>query len=230
MKNESFLAAILNTRGDVSFFGGDVKSADKSYRSALQIVSRSREDEVTLLSKLNVARVAVAEGRFQEAMRSLQTLLNPKGGVSANLSLQIQLAMAQAAIGMKDYARADYILEQQLATAKRSGIRFDLARIYYLLGTSARLSGSADRASDYYREAAQLLDVIRSDSGDKHPAPDRFQDDVRRIEILQEIVKGLHLAGRPKEKSRSLCYATSDRQSAIGCEELQIQAESRRDG
>jgi tetratricopeptide (TPR) repeat protein len=166
LKNDSFLAALLNTRGDVSFFRGDVKSADRSYRSALQIVSRSREDEVTLLSKLNVARVAVAEGRFQEAMRSLQTLLNPKGGVSANLSLQIQLAMAQAAIGMKDYARADYILEQELATAKRSGIRFDLARIYYLLGTSARLNGSADRASDNYREAAQLLDVIRSDSGD----------------------------------------------------------------
>jgi eukaryotic-like serine/threonine-protein kinase len=166
LKNDSFLASTLNTRGDISFFRGDVKGADRTYRSALQLVSRSREDEVTLLSKLNVARVAVAEGRFQEAMRSLQTLLNPKGGVSANLSLQIQLAMAQAAIGMKDYARANYILEQELPTAKRSGVRFDLARIYYLLGTSARLSGNGDRASDYYREAAQLLDVIRSDSGD----------------------------------------------------------------
>ncbi len=166
LKNEPFLASLLNTRGDVSFFRGDVKSADKSYRSALQLISHSRENEVTLLSKLNVARVAVAEGRFQEAMRSLQTLLNPKGGTSANLSLQIQLAMAQAAIGMRDYARADYILEQQLATAKRSGVRFDLARIYYLLGTSARLNGSGDRAADYYREAAQLLEVIRSDSGD----------------------------------------------------------------
>jgi eukaryotic-like serine/threonine-protein kinase len=166
LKGQTFLASILNTRGDVSFFGGDVKSAGQSYRSAVQIVSRSREDELTLLSKLNVARVAVAEGRFQEAMRSLQTMLNPKIGISANLSLQIQLAMAQAAIGLKDYARAGYILEQELATAKRSGIRFDLARIYYLLGTSARLNGGADRAADYYREAAQLLDVIRSDSGD----------------------------------------------------------------
>jgi tetratricopeptide (TPR) repeat protein/predicted Ser/Thr protein kinase len=166
LKNDPFLASLLNTRGDVSFFRGDAKSADKSYRSALQLLARSRENEVTLLSKLNVAKVAVAEGRFQEAMRSLQTLLNPKGGISANLSLQVQLAMAQAAIGMKDYVRAGYILEQQLATAKRSGVRFDLARIYYLLGTSARLSGSGDRASDYYREAAKLLDVIRSDSGD----------------------------------------------------------------
>jgi tetratricopeptide (TPR) repeat protein/predicted Ser/Thr protein kinase len=166
LKNNSFQASVLNTRGDISFFGGDVKSAEQSYRSALQLVSRSREDEVMLLSKLNVARVAVAEGQFQEAMRSLQTLLNPKGGISANLSLQIQLAMAQAAIGLKDFARANYVLEQQLPTAKRSGIRFDLAKIYYLLGTSARLNGSADRASDYYREAAQLLEVIRSDSGD----------------------------------------------------------------
>jgi tetratricopeptide (TPR) repeat protein len=166
LKNNPFLGSILNTRGDIVFFRGDVKSADKSYRSALQLLSRSREDEVTILSKLNVARVAVAEGRFQEAMRSLQTLVHPKGGISANLALQIQLAMAQAAVGMRDYTRADYILEQQLAAAKRSGIRFDLARIYYLLGTSARLSGKGDRASDHYREASQLLDLIRSDTGD----------------------------------------------------------------
>jgi tetratricopeptide (TPR) repeat protein len=166
LKNNSFLASLLNTRGDIAFFRGDLKGADRSYTSALQLVSRARADEATLLSKLNVAKVAVAEGRFQEAMRSLQALLNLKGGVSANLSLQIQLAMAQAAIGMRDYAHADYILNQQLATAKRSGVRFDLARIYYLLGTSARLNGSGDRAADYYRQAAQLLDVIRSDSGD----------------------------------------------------------------
>jgi TPR repeat protein len=44
-------------------------------------------------------------------------------------------------------------------------VRYGLATIYYLLGTSTRLSGSAERAADYYRESAQLLDVIGSDSG-----------------------------------------------------------------
>ena len=44
-------------------------------------------------------------------------------------------------------------------------MRYGLATIYYLLGTSARLSASAERAGDYYREAAQFLDTIRSDSG-----------------------------------------------------------------
>jgi eukaryotic-like serine/threonine-protein kinase len=165
LKNESLLAAILNTRGDVDFYRGEYKSAEQSYQSALRIASRTKEDEVTLLSKVNLVRVAVAEGRYQEALRMLQPLLNGKRAAPANLSLQINLAAAQAAIGMKDYARANHSLDQDLITAKRAGMRFDLARIYYLLGTAARLNGGAERAADYYREAAQLLDVVRGDSG-----------------------------------------------------------------
>jgi tetratricopeptide (TPR) repeat protein len=165
LKNDALQAAILNTRGDIAFYRGDLRNAGEFYSSALRLASRTKEDEVTLLSKLNVARVAVAEGRFQDGLRSLQPLLNAKGAVTANLSLETNLAVAQAAIGLKDYARANHGLEQELTTAQRAGMRFELARIYYLLGTSARLSGSAARAADYYSEAAQLLDVIRGDPG-----------------------------------------------------------------
>jgi tetratricopeptide (TPR) repeat protein/predicted Ser/Thr protein kinase len=165
LKNESLLAAILNIRGDVAFYRGDYKNAEQSYQSALRLASRTKEDEVTLLSKVNLVRVAVAESRYQEALRMLQPLLNSKRTAPANLSLQINLAAAQAAIGIKDYARANHILDQELITAKRAGMRFDLARTYYLLGTSARLNGNGERAADYYREAAQLLDVVRGDSG-----------------------------------------------------------------
>jgi serine/threonine protein kinase/tetratricopeptide (TPR) repeat protein len=165
LKNESLLAEILNTRGDVDFYRGDYKSAEQSYQSALRIASRTKEDAVTLLSKVNLARAAVAEGRYQEALRMLQPLLNGKRAAPANLSLQINLATAQAAIGTKDYARANHILDQEVITAKRADMRFDLARIYYLLGTSSRLNGNAERGGDYYREAAQLLDVVRGDSG-----------------------------------------------------------------
>ena len=119
LKNESFLAPILNTRVMLPFTAATSRVPSRFYRSALRLASRSRDRRSALLSKVNVARVAVAEGRFQEAMRSLQTLLNPKGVVAANLSLQIDLAMAQAAIGMKDYTRANHVLEQELA--RRSG-------------------------------------------------------------------------------------------------------------
>jgi tetratricopeptide (TPR) repeat protein len=165
LKNDALQADILNTRGDIVFYRGDLKSAGQVYESALRLASRTKENEVTLLSKLNVAKVQATEGQFQEALRTLQPLLNAKGAIAANLSLEINLARVQSEIGVKDYARANHDLEQELAKAQRAGTRFALARIYYLLGTSARLNGSADRAADYYSEALRLLDAVRGDPG-----------------------------------------------------------------
>jgi serine/threonine protein kinase/tetratricopeptide (TPR) repeat protein len=165
LKNGVLQSAILNIRGDIAFYRGDFRNARQDYESALRLASQTKDNDVTLLSKLNIARVAVSEDRFQDALRALQPLLNAKRAVSAYLSLQMHLAAAEASIGMKDYARANHDLEQELIVAKRAGARFDLARVYYLLGTSARLNGNTDRAVDYYREAAQLLDVIRGDPG-----------------------------------------------------------------
>jgi tetratricopeptide (TPR) repeat protein len=114
---------------------------------------------------VNLANVAVTEGRFKDALSTLRPLLDAKGSANDYLLLQGNLAAAQAGIGLKDYARAEHDLEQELTGAQRAGMRFDTAKIYYLLGTSARLSGHADRAAGYYREAVQLLDAIRSDPG-----------------------------------------------------------------
>jgi hypothetical protein len=95
----------------------------------------------------------------------LQSLLNTKNAINAHLLLEINLAKAQAEIGVKDYTRADHDLEQELAKAQRAGVRFGLVRIYYLLGTSARLNGNGERAADYYSQAARSLDGVRGDSG-----------------------------------------------------------------
>jgi tetratricopeptide (TPR) repeat protein len=165
LKNDALQADILNTQGDIAFYRGDLKTAARLYDSALRLASHTKENEVVLLSRLNVARVRNAEGQFQEALRTLQTMLSGKGAVNANLALEITLARVQSEMGIRDYARANHELEQELPRAQRAGVRFGLARIYYLLGTSARLSGSADRAAEYYREAARLLDAVRGDPG-----------------------------------------------------------------
>ena len=165
LKNDALEAGILNTRGDLALYSGDLKNAGQFYVAALRLATRSKEGEISLLSRINSAKVAVAQGQFQQALRSLEPLLNSNGTMAANLNLQVNLAAAEASIGLKDYARADHQLEQQLATAQRSGMRFELARIYYLLGKSARLNGSGVRASEYYQQAAQLLDTIDSNPG-----------------------------------------------------------------
>jgi predicted ABC-type sugar transport system permease subunit len=92
-------------------------------------------------------------------------VLDGTGAVNAHLALEINLARVEAEIGMKDYARATHDLDQELANAQRAGVRFALARIYYLLGTCTRLGGSAVRAADFYSQAARLLDVVSDDAG-----------------------------------------------------------------
>ncbi len=165
LKNDALQTAILNARGDVAFYKGDLKNAGQFYGAALKLAAHTKEGEVALASRLNVARVQVAQGQFKPALTSLEAMLSREGMMPANLTLQINLEMAEAAIGLKDYARAEHILEQQLARAQRSGMHFEQARIYYLLGKSARLSGNGVRAAEYYQQATQLLDSVSSDPG-----------------------------------------------------------------
>jgi eukaryotic-like serine/threonine-protein kinase len=165
LKNDALQAALLNTRGDLAFYQGDLKNAAQFYESALRLASRTKDGEELLLAKVGGVSIAVAQGQYAQATRTLQTLLDTKGSIAAHLALQMHLDQARAAIGLKDYVRANHELEQELPGAQRAGVRYGLATIYYLLGTSARLSASAERAGDYYREAAQFLDTIRSDSG-----------------------------------------------------------------
>lgn len=166
-KNDAVMAAISNTRGDIAFYKGDTKGADLLYKSGLAIAARSKDPGVLATSKLNVARMAIAQGRPKDALVMLQPLLNSGGATNAYLSAQCAVAFAEAEVNMKDYVRAERDLEQTLTTTEKSGIRLDSAKIYYLRGTVARLTGNTDRTrtSYYYGEAVRLLDAIRADPG-----------------------------------------------------------------
>jgi len=165
LKSDALQADILNTRGDIAFYRGNLKSAGEFYGSALRLAAKTKENAVMVLSRLNMAKLQAAEGQYQTALRTLPAATTSKGSVSANLALEINLVREQAEIGLKDYQRAEHELQELLAPAQRAGVRFDLARIYYLLGTATRLSSNPARAADYYSESIRLLDVIRTDSG-----------------------------------------------------------------
>jgi eukaryotic-like serine/threonine-protein kinase len=167
MKNDALMADILNTRGDVAFFSGDTKGAEQLYKSALGLATRAKDNDALVLSKLNVARMAMAQGRAKEALGMLRPLQNSIHTTNANLSLQSAVAYAQAQIETGDYAQAERSLEQSLIQSEKAGTRLESARINYLLGTSTRLRGNAEkgRSSYYYSEALRLLGEIKSDPG-----------------------------------------------------------------
>jgi tetratricopeptide (TPR) repeat protein/predicted Ser/Thr protein kinase len=167
LKNNGLSASILNARGDVAFFRGDPKAADQFYQSALRLTTRIKDNDIITQSKLNVANTAIAQGRAKDALAMLRPLLKSDSSVSAYLSLRAAIAYAEAEVGTKDYVHAQHDLQQALNSADRAGMRLDSARIYYLLGESARLSGSNDHTQIAYNyaQAVRLLDAIKSDPG-----------------------------------------------------------------
>ena len=167
VKNDALMAAILNTRGDVAFYRGDTRGAEQFYQSALGAVGKGKDPGVVLLSKLNVARMAMEQGRSKEALAMLRPLLNTGGSTNAYLSVRCAVAYAEAEVDAKDYPAATRDLEQALTRTEKAGMRLDSARVYYLRGTVARLMGDADRSrtSYYYGETVRLLDAVRVDPG-----------------------------------------------------------------
>ncbi len=167
LKNDALTASILNTRGDVAFYKGDLKGAEPLYQSALRLATRAKDNDTLVQSKLNAAKMAIALGRSKDVPGMLRPFLKSDGTVSTYLSLRSAIAISEAEVAGKDYAHAQRDLEQNFTATEKAGMRLDMARVHYLLGTSARLSGSQDRTqiAYHYREAVRLLDAIKSEAG-----------------------------------------------------------------
>ena len=167
LKNNGLAASILNTRGDVAYFKGDLKAADQFYQSALRLTAHIKDNDIIVQSKLNVANTAIAQGRAKDALNMLRPLLKSGSTVSSYLTLRSAIAFTEAEIANKDYTQAQRDLQQSLIATEKAGMRLDNARVYYLLGEAGRLSGSSDhvQVAYNYREAARMLDVVKSDPG-----------------------------------------------------------------
>ncbi|MBV8632174.1 MAG: tetratricopeptide repeat protein [Silvibacterium sp.] len=167
LKNNGLAASIANTRGDVAFYRGDLKTADQFYQSAVRLTARTRDNDVIVQSKLNVAKVAIAQDRAKDALAILRPMLKPNSAVSSYLTVRVAITNAEAEIGVKDLSHAEHELNLSLTATEKAGMRLDIARIYYLLGETARLSGTGEHAqiAYYYREAVRLLEAVKAEPG-----------------------------------------------------------------
>jgi serine/threonine protein kinase/tetratricopeptide (TPR) repeat protein len=169
LKNDALGASVLNHLGDASFYQGDLKAAKDSYQQALHLASHSSEKDVLLIAKLNLAKVALAEGHAAAAAGDLRSLAPLADALGAKyLSVECSVSLAEALIKSKNYAQARQELQRTLSRSEKLGLRLENARIHYLLGTAFRLSGSALEAMPQYREALRLLDEIRKEQGAEH--------------------------------------------------------------
>jgi eukaryotic-like serine/threonine-protein kinase len=166
LRNDAFVAQILNYQGDIPFIRGDYKSAHDLYQRALQTASRAGDRGKVLHCRFDLARLAVQEGRAQAAVKELGVLSREADALGWKyLVAECSVSRAEALMNIKDYARAQQELGRALASSEKLGLRATLARTHYLMATIFRTTGKGSEAAVHYRETARLLEEIRKEPG-----------------------------------------------------------------
>ncbi len=169
LKNDPLLASILNSQGDAHFYQGDLKAAKTSYDQAARLAARASDKDLALTTKLNLAKIGVAEGRSRAVSADLRSLVQQADSQGRKyISVLASTLLAEAMIANGEYAPARQELQRDLAKAEKLGTRLENARIHYLLGKVVRQTGISSEASLQYAQSKRLLDDIRSEQGADH--------------------------------------------------------------
>jgi len=166
LKNDSLLADILSTQGNARFYSGDMNGAKSLYQQSQQTAVRAKDQEKTLIAKLDLAKVAIAQGQAQAAIGALRQIIGEADAMGLRYqSIEASVSTAQAMIAVKDYTHARQELEQLLGKSEKLTLRMQTARIQFLLGETLRLSGNASEASSHYRQAVSQLNELKKEPG-----------------------------------------------------------------
>ena len=133
---------------------GDLNAAATSYAQALQTAAKTGDAHLILLTKINMAKLAVAQGKFAAAAAALQSLGEQADALGLKyLSTQCLMLRGQAMVGMKDYANAQKELTTASLRSEKLGLRVLRAQSQFQLARALELSGNGSAAASHYQEA-----------------------------------------------------------------------------
>jgi eukaryotic-like serine/threonine-protein kinase len=160
-KNQAQIATALTYQADNAFYNGDMKTAATLYAQAQQTAASAGDEQLVLLTKINMAKIGLQQGKFAVALNSLRGLGERADSLGLKeLSTKCMVYRGEAMIGMKDYAGAEKELKSAILHSQKLGLRVPLAQSHYHLGRAMELSGNASEAAMQYQEARRsALDV-----------------------------------------------------------------------
>jgi eukaryotic-like serine/threonine-protein kinase len=165
LQNKSLIAQTLCYQGDLFFYRGDFKSARPLYEQAAQAAAGSNDPRLILVSKLNLASLAVREGRAAAAIAPLKSIAQESDAKSMRyLSAAASVELAEAFLDGRQYPAARKELDSALRSAGRLGLLAIQARSYALLARLLTATKNPAEAARNAREAARLLDQMRAES------------------------------------------------------------------
>lgn len=164
-KSQPQIATTLSYQGDNAYYRGDLKAAAALYQEATQVAAKSGDAHLVLLTKVNQAKLAVANGKYAAAANDLRTLGDDADGLGLKyLSTQCHVLRGEALIGAKDYANAAKELKTAALRSEKLGLRALAAQSQYYWGRALELSGSAADAQEHYAEARRAADEVKKDA------------------------------------------------------------------
>ena len=168
LQDPSLAAKVLSTKGQIAMYRGDLAQASTNFQLALQSATRGSDRDALVEAKMDLGRLAVAQGHGSDALSRLRPLVGPDVTPDRDLALQCSVSLAEALILTKDYAKARQVLQDAATPSERSGMRLRLARIYYLEATASRLGGNSGDAWNQYRQSLTLLNAVRNEPGSEN--------------------------------------------------------------
>jgi len=164
-KSQPQIAEALSYQGDNAFYRGDLKGASAVYAEALQTAAKAGDAHLVLLTKINMAKLAVTEGKFAAAAPSLLALGEEADSLGLKyLSTQCLVLRGQALIGKKDYANAQKELKTAALRSDKLGLRVLRAQSQYQLARAMELSGDKSEAASHYDEARRAAEEVQKEA------------------------------------------------------------------
>jgi eukaryotic-like serine/threonine-protein kinase len=164
-KSQPQIATIFSYQGDNALYRGDLNAAATAYTQAQQVAAKTGDAHLILVTKINTAKLAVAQGKFAAAAATLKTLGAQADSLGLKyLSTESLVLRGQALIGMKNYADAQKDLSAASLHSEKLGLRVLRASSEYQLGRALELSGKADAAAGHYQEARRAAEDVQKEA------------------------------------------------------------------
>jgi tetratricopeptide (TPR) repeat protein len=164
-KSQPQIGAALTYQGDNAYYRGDLKAAAAAYQESMQVGVKGGDAHLVLLNKINLAKLAVANGKFAAAAGDLQSLGQQADSLGLKyLSTQCLVLRGEALIGARDYAGAIKELKSGTLRSEKLKLRALLAKSQYEWGRALELSGNSSDAQTHYDEARRAAAEVQKDA------------------------------------------------------------------
>jgi len=169
VKNDTVLSQALEYLGDSYFYRGDYGSARQQYEKALQIATKSKSRELLAISRFNLAKVDVVQGRSASAIPVLKKQVEEFDSLGLKAaSVQSSIYLAEALLATRKPTEAQKELDRTIKLAEKLGLWVEQARAHYLMGLAFDKSGKSNQATPQYREAVRILESVSKEDGASH--------------------------------------------------------------